>query len=151
MNYLLQRKNKVFIILIFFFISLILIILIFQTNQLKKIKINDIPTLRSVNYDISLPKFTINNHKRKISISAKGGNFINNDEIMLKENVKFKSKKFMILSNNVLFNKKKQTAKSATNSVFISDKTKIESEGFHLGENGDIIKFNGKTELLISK
>jgi len=139
------------LILIFVSIFLILIIFLFQSGQMKKLEIKEFQAIKNVNYDISQPKFTINNYKRKISVSAKGGNFINKDEIMLQEDVKFNSRKFKILSNNVLFNKKKQTAKSDTSSIFISNKTKIKSEGFDLIENGDVIKFNGKTELIITK
>ena len=37
------------------------------------------------NADISEPKFAINNEKAKIYITAKEGNFLNKDEILLKK------------------------------------------------------------------
>ena len=57
------------------------------------------------------------------------------------------SKNFKIFSDNVLFNKKNQTAESTDDSLFFSDKTKIKSEGFTITNNGNTIMFNGKTKL----
>ena len=90
-------------------------------------------------YDIIKPKFTINNEKSKISVTANEGNFMNKNDILLRENVLFKSKDFTIYSDDVLYNKKKQTANSERDSIFVSEGTKIESEGFNIIENGNII------------
>ena len=58
---------------------------------------------------------------------------------------------FKILSDEVMFDRKKQTANSNQNSKFVSDGTKIISEGFKLIEKGDIILFNGKTSVLLTQ
>ena len=96
-----------------------------------------------------MPKFSINSDKQKISVTAKEGNFITEDEIMLKNNVIFKSNKFKIFSNNVIFNKKDLIASSNDKSKFVSKKTTIESIGFDIIENGNIINFKGKTKLIL--
>ena len=102
-------------------------------------------------YDILKPKFTINNEKEIISVTANEGDIMENNDILLKDNVLFKSKKFSIYSDNVTYNRDMQTADSNNKSVFISKKTKIISEGFNIIEQGKIIKFNGKSTLVLSK
>ena len=57
------------------------------------------------NADISEPKFAINNESKKIYITAKEGNFLNQDEILLKDNVRFKSNEFSIETEKVIFNR----------------------------------------------
>ena len=99
--------------------------------------------------DISEPKFSINGKKQKISVTANEGNFLTEDEIVLEKNVIFKSKKFKIYTDNVVFNKKTLVASSQDNSKFISDKTSIDSAGFDIIENGNIINFKGKTKLVL--
>ena len=59
-------------------------------------------------YDILKPKFTINNKKNKITITANQGDFLNKNEILLKNEVLFISKRFKISSDEVLFNKNNQ-------------------------------------------
>ena len=39
--------------------------------------------------DIDLPRFTINNEEKKIYVSAKEGNFLNSNKILLSKNVCF--------------------------------------------------------------
>ena len=102
-------------------------------------------------YDILKPKFTINNEKEIISVTANEGDIMENNNILLKDNVLFKSKKFSIYSDNVTYNREMQTANSSNNSIFISKKTKITSEGFNIIEQGKIIKFNGKSTIILSK
>ena len=68
---------------------------------------------------------------------------------MLEKNVIFKSDKFKIYSDNVLFNKKSLIASSKNKSKFVSDKTSIDSNGFDIIENGNIINFKGKTKLIL--
>ena len=99
--------------------------------------------------DISKPKFSINSDKQKILVTATEGNFITEDEIMLEKNVIFKSKKFKIYSDNVVFNKKTLVASSKNKSRFIAKKTSIDSDGFDIIENGNIINFKGKTKLIL--
>ena len=69
--------------------------------------------------DITKPKFSINGSNQKISVTANSGNFINADEIMLTNNVIFKSNKFKIYGDNVIFNKNNLVATSKEKSKFI--------------------------------
>ena len=98
------------------------------------------------NFDIINPSFIINN-KQKISVKAERGNFISEQKILLEKNVVFKSSKFKLQTNKVVYNRKNQTAKSKESSKFQSDGTIIVSEGFEITDNGNIIFFNGKTKL----
>ena len=82
-------------------------------------------------------------------MTASEGNFLTENEIMLEKNVIFKSDKFKIYSDNVLFNKKSLIASSKNKSKFVSDKTSIDSNGFDIIENGNIINFKGKTKLIL--
>ena len=113
------------------------------SNLLEKISISN------NNYDILNPNFVMNNQKEQINITAKEGDFINADEILLKKNVVFESDNFTILSNQVLFNKTNQTATSNQQSTFFSDKTEIQSEGFKILDDGEKIIFEGKTTLTL--
>ena len=106
-------------------------------------------TINKKTSDISEPKFSINSKEQKISVTAKEGNFLTEDEIALEKNVIFKSDKFKIYTDNVVFNKKTLVASSQDESRFISDKTSINSAGFDIIENGNIINFKGKTKLVL--
>ena len=98
----------------------------------------------------TLPEwFSINNFDRNILITAKEGDFINKDKILLKKNVLFKSNKFSIESDNVIFNRKDQTAESYENSIFRSNNTKISSEGFNIYDSGNKIKFHGNSIIIL--
>ena len=99
--------------------------------------------------DISETKFSINSKKQKISVTANEGNFLTEDEIILEKNVIFKSNKFKIFTDNVVFNKKTLVASSQDKSKFISKNTSIDSVGFDIIENGNIINFKGKTKLVL--
>ena len=99
--------------------------------------------------DILKPKFAINSKKQKIFVTANEGNFLTQDEIILKQNVVFESDKFKIYADNVIFNKKTLVAKTDDKSKFVSNKTTINSNGFDIIENGNIINFKGKTLLLL--
>ena len=101
------------------------------------------------NVDITNPKFAINSDKQKIFITAKQGNFINKDEILLKSNVRFKSKEFSIKTNSVIFDRKKQNAYSDTQSFFKSKNTTIISEGFDIYDKGNKIIFYGNSSVKI--
>ena len=103
------------------------------------------------NNDILNPMFTLNNKKETIKVTAKEGNFISKNLIMLKNNVLFNSNKFSISSNEVIFDNKNQTAKSVKKSEFLSKNTKITSQGFIITDKGNKIEFNGKTKLLINR
>ncbi len=114
-----------------------------ETNYLN----NQITKFDTSDSDITKPKFTINSEDQKISISANEGNFINNNEILLKNDVVFESNKFTIYSDDVIFNKNDQTAASKVKSKFVSENTSILSDGFEIVDNGNQIKFNGKTTI----
>ena len=148
MNYLLSlNKKTVLIITLFFFI---LVIGGFSLKILQSSLVNESSLeLSSVQTDIIKPKFSINSENQKIAVTAKEGNFISENKILLKKNVIFESKRFKIISDDVIFDKKKLTANSAVKSKFVSKKTSIISNGFEIVDNGNKINFNGKTTLII--
>ena len=148
MNSLLSLNKKIF--LIFSFVFIILILFVFSLNFIKKTdnSQNQI-TINKKTSDISEPKFSINSEEQKISVTANEGNFLTEDEIALEKNVIFKSNKFKIYTDNVIFNKKTLVASSQDKAKFISDKASIDSAGFEIIENGNIINFNGKTKLVL--
>ena len=148
MNFLLSLNKKIFLIFSFFFIIFILSIFLLNfietaDNFQKKIVVNEKTS------DILEPKFSINSKEQKISVTAKEGNFLTEDEIILEKNVIFKSNKFKIYTDNVVFNKKTFVASSQDESKFISNNTSIDSAGFDIIENGNIINFKGKTKLVL--
>ena len=101
------------------------------------------------NADISKPKFTINNETKKIYVTANKSNFLNNNEILLKDNVRFKSNEFSIETEKVIFNRDNQTAQSKTKSLFKSKNTTISSDGFDIFDSGDRIVFYGKSFVIL--
>ena len=148
MNFLLSLNKKVFLIISFIFIFFILFIFslnFFETNDNFENKFY----INKKTSDISEPKFSINSNKQKISVTANEGNFLTEDEIILEKNVIFKSNKFKIYTDNVVFNKKTLVASSQDESKFISNNTSIDSAGFDIIENGNIINFKGKTKLVL--
>ena len=148
MNYLLSLNKKTVLILSLIFITFVLLGFFFKYFQLT-LKNNDFLEISSSESDIIKPKFSINSEKQKIAVTAKKGNFISENKILLKKNVIFKSKKFKIMSDDVIFDKKYLTASSSKKSKFISKKTSIISNGFEIVDNGNKINFNGKTILII--
>ena len=104
-----------------------------------------------MNNDIVNPKFTLNNKKETIKVTADEGNFITKNLIILKKNVLFNSDKFSISSNEVMFDNKNQTAKSVKKSEFLSKNTRIISQGFTITDEGNRIEFNGKTKVFLDK
>ena len=102
-----------------------------------------------INADIVEPRFSINGGSQKIKVTAKEGNFIDDDNILLNNNVRFKSRNFSLISEKVIFNKKNLTAHSKKYSVFKSKNIEIISKGFNIFENGDQINFLGKSKIII--
>ena len=92
---------------------------------------------------------SINAQATKIFITANEGNFLNNDEILLENNVRFKSNDFSIETENVIFNRTDQTAQSKTRSIFKSENTSISSDGFDIQDKGNVIIFYGKSYLIL--
>ena len=148
MNRLLQINKK---LLFFIFIGTILIFTLTIVSNGTHISSEDtIHKSERPSFDIINPSFTINN-KQKISVKAERGNFVSDHEILLEKNVIFKSSDFQLQTNKAKFNKSDQTAQSEELSKFQSEKTIIVSEGFKIIENGNIIFFNGKTKLNLTK
>ena len=148
MNFLLSLNKKTVLILSVVFITLVFLGFFFKYFQLT-LKNNDFLEISSSEYDIIKPKFSINSESQKIAVTAKEGNFISENKILLKKDVIFKSKKFKIMSDDVVFDKQNLTASSTQKSKFFSKKTSIVSSGFEIFDNGNKLNFNGKTILII--
>ena len=148
MNFFLYINRKLLLVL-----SLITLLLFSSLVFFKQFSNNE----DNMNYeddrlseaDIYQPKFAINNENKKIYISAKEGNFINKNEILLKNKVKFKSNDFSIETEKVIFDRDKQTAESKTLSFFKSKNTTIISNGFNINEKGNKITFYGKSTIVL--
>ena len=150
MNYLLQL-NKSLVLIFLIFLTIISLIFFFVKDEIFSKSEIKFDTISDNSFDILNPKFTINNANEIITIQAEKGNFLNKNNIVLENNVVFKSDKFKIYSSKVLFDKKNQTAYSKKNSTFISEGTTIESKGFEITDKGNTIQFNGKTKLTLLK
>ena len=148
MNFLLSLNKKIFLIFSFLLIFLILFVFLSKLIESTDNFENKIIINKKIS-DISEPKFSINSEEQKISVTADEGNFLTEDEIVLEKNVIFKSKKFKIYSDNVIFNKKTLVASSQVKSKFISNSTSIDSAGFDITEDGNVINFKGKTKLVL--
>ena len=149
MNYLLLINRK-FILIIFFIISIFVIIFYAVTEGPFNKNLMDIKKEDYI-FDIKNPKFTINGRDEEISIKAKGASFIGTNEVLLEKNVIFKSNTFTFKSPQVYFNQKNQTAYSTKNTIFISKGTTINAKGFEITNNGDNINFKGKTKAVLIK
>ena len=148
MNYLLSI-NKSYILLISFLIFLIFLFFISFKYYNISGKIKSKENIIISKADITQPKFTINGSNQNIVVTANEGNFVGSNKILLKTNVKFQSNKFIIQTNNVIFDRKNQTAISYTASKFNSENTEILSEGFDIYENGSKIKFFGNATIIL--
>ena len=149
MNNFLKINKKTLLILLFLLSVIFSVTVLFK--QVNVAVMEEAILSIDPKFDIVNPSFTINNGKEKISISANNGNFLNKNKILLKNNVFFKSSNFTLLSDEVTYDKKKQTAVSKSTSKFESEGTEIISEGFSISEKGDIILFNGKTSLILKQ
>ena len=150
MNYLLQL-NKSLVLIFLIFLTIISLIFFFVKDEIFSKSEIKFDTISDNSFDILNPKFTINNANEIITIQAKKGNFLNKNNIVLENDVVFKSDKFKIYSSKVFFDKKNQTAYSKKNSTFISEGTTIESKGFEITNKGNTIQFNGKTKIILLK
>ena len=143
MNYLLQL-NKSLVLIFLIFLTIISLIFFFVKDEIFSKSEIKFDTISDNSFDILNPKFTINN-------TAEKGNFLNKNNIVLENDVVFKSNKFKIYSSKVFFDKKNQTAYSKKNSTFISEGTTIESKGFEITDKGNTIQFIGKTKIMLLK
>ena len=148
LNFFLHINRKFIILFGTIIIFLFLIIIFFKQINLNNIIIEG-TVKSSSNADISEPKFAINNESKKIYITASQGNFINKDEVLLNENVRFKSNDFSIETEKVIFNRDKQTAKSKTKSMFKSKNATITSDGFNIHDKGNKIIFYGNSFVIL--
>ena len=148
MNFFLHINRKLIILFGAIIIFLFLIIIFFKQINLNNVLIENTVSSSS-NADISEPKFAINNDSRKIYITASQGNFINKDELLLNENVRFKSNDFSIETEKVIFNRDKQTAKTKTKSMFKSKNATITSDGFNIHDKGNKIIFYGNSYIIL--
>ena len=148
MNFLLTINKKSLFI---FIIGLAIIFISFFTlNFINNEKsISQTVELSTGKSDIIMPKFSISGKNSKIFITAKNGNFISEEKILLEDNVKFKSKEFQLISDNVIFDRKNLIATSKNKSKFLSKNTSIISTGFDITDNGNKINFKGQTILKI--
>ena len=101
------------------------------------------------NVDITEPKFAISNSTKKIYVTAREGNYLSDNNILLRNDVRFTSEDFTIETDNVTFNRKNQTAHSKNKSLFKSNKTLILSEGFDIFDNGNKINFYGNSKVIL--
>jgi len=150
LNYLLQLNKSLVLVFLIFLTILTLIFFFIKDKILLKSEI-EFDTISNNSFDILNPKFTINNENEIITIQAKKGNFLNKNNIVLENEVVFKSDRFKIYSSKVLFDKKNQSAFSKKDSIFVSEGTTIESKGFELMDKGNTIQFNGKTKIILLK
>ena len=101
------------------------------------------------NIDITEPRFAIEGKNQKILVTAKQGNFMDDNKILLEKDVLFKSKNFSIMTDKVVFDRIKKNAYSKSEAVFKSSNTRITSEGFDIYDNGNKIKFIGNSVLVL--
>ncbi len=148
MNLLLSLNKKYVLIIsiIVFFFFVIFFIFKFYSSFDKKILDG---AIQISNVDVTEPRFSINSPTQKIYVTASEGNFVDNNQILLQKNVMFKSRNFSIETDNVLFDRKNQTAHSNDKSIFKSKNTIISSDGFNIYDNGDKIKFNGYSVIVL--
>ena len=131
------------------FLTIISLIFFFLKNEILLKSEIEFDTISNNSFDILNPKFTINNENEIITIQAKNGNFLNQNNVVLENDVVFKSDKFKIYSSKVLFDKKNQTAYSKNDSTFVSEGTTIKSKGFEIIDKGNTIQFYGKTKIIL--
>ncbi len=148
MNFFLHI-NKNFIILLGSLAVIFFILIVFyEQANLNSFRFED-KTNNLSDADISEPKFAINNKTKKIYITASEGNFLNKDEVLLKNNVRFKSNNFSIETDKVVFNRNQQTAQSKTRSLFKSENITISSDGFNIHDKGNKIIFHGNSYIIL--
>jgi Uncharacterized protein conserved in bacteria len=148
LNFFLFINRKLIFLSGIIILCLFILIIFSKQINLSKIEVKNIKNTIS-NADILEPKFAINNNSKKIFITAAEGNFLNKNEIMLKNKVRFKSNNFSIETDKVIFNRNKQTAHSSSRSLFKSKNTKITSDGFNIYDKGNKIIFYGNSYIIL--
>ena len=148
MNFFLHINKSIIFLFGLFVIIFFLIIILSKKISITNIELN-VSETKLPSVDITEPKFAINNDRASIYISAKEGNFLNNNEILLNKNVRFKSDRFIIETEEVIFNRSKLTAKSNKKSLFKSKNTTISSDGFNIYDKGNKIVFYGNSSIFL--
>tara|TARA_B100001057_G_scaffold109800_1_gene107782 strand:- start:14401 stop:14850 length:450 start_codon:yes stop_codon:yes gene_type:complete len=148
LNYLLSI-NKAYLLIISFLLFFIFLFFIYlkYISSFEEVKVINGEIISKV--DITEPKFAINGSGQKIIVTAKEGNFVGINKVLLKRDVKFESKKFIIETSNVIFDRENQTASSNTMSKFNAKKTEILAEGFDIYDKGNKIKFYGNATIIL--
>ena len=148
MNFFLYINRNIIFLAGLIIFSLFLLVIFSKQNVLNVIEKENFD--RNVSKaDIDEPKFAINNESKKIYITAMQGYFLNEDEILLEDNVRFKSNDFSIETNRVIFNRNKETAESKDRSLFKTENTTISSDGFDIYDNGNKIIFYGNSFVIL--
>ncbi len=148
MNFFLYINRKIIFLIGFAITFSFLFLIVYKQINLSKIEF-DISSSKLSDADITEPKFTINNETKKIHITAKEAKFLNNNEILLKDNVRFQSNDFSIETEKVIFNRSKQTAQSNSLSLFKSNNSIITSDGFNIYDKGNKIIFYGNSSIVL--
>ena len=148
MNFFLHINRNFIILLGALAIIFFILIVLYEQTNLNSFRFED-KTNNLSDADISEPKFAINNETKKIYITASEGNFLNKDEVLLKNNVRFKSNNFSIETDKVVFNRNQQTAQSRTRSLFKSENITISSDGFNIHDKGNKIIFHGNSYIIL--
>ena len=148
MNFFLHINRNFIILLGALAIIFFILIVLYEQTNLNSFRFED-KTNNLSDADISEPKFAINNETKKIFITASEGNFLNKDEVLLKNNVRFKSNNFSIETDKVVFNRNQQTAQSKTRSLFKSKNITISSDGFNIHDKGNKIIFHGNSYIIL--
>ena len=148
MNFFLHINRNFIILLGALAVIFFSLIVFYEQTNLNSFRFED-KTSNLSDADISEPKFAINNETKKIYITASEGNFLNKDEVLLKNNVRFKSNNFSIETDKVVFNRNQQTAQSRTKSLFKSENITISSDGFNIHDKGNKIIFHGNSYIIL--
>ena len=148
MNFFLHINRNFIILLGALAVIFFTLIVFYEQTNLNSFRFEDKKSNLS-DADISEPKFAINNETKKIFITASEGNFLNKDEVLLKNNVRFKSNNFSIETDKVVFNRNQQTAQSKTRSLFKSENITISSDGFNIHDKGNKIIFHGNSYIIL--
>ena len=148
MNFFLHINRNFIILLGALAVIFFILIVFYEQTNLNSFRIEE-KTNNLSDADISEPKFAINNETKKIYITASEGNFLNKDEVLLRNNVRFKSNNFSIETDKVVFNRNQQTAQSKTRSLFKSENITISSDGFNIHDKGNKIIFHGNSYIIL--
>ena len=148
MNFFLHINRNLIILLGALAVIFFILIVFYEQTNLNSFRFEE-KTNSLSDADISEPKFAINNETKKIYITASEGNFLNKDEVLLRNNVRFKSNNFSIETDKVVFNRNQQTAQSKTRSLFKSENITISSDGFNIHDRGNKIIFHGNSYIIL--